>query len=55
MKDHDQSVANGLLTPDEKTCLTCHKKDNPEHKGTFNYKEARDKIKHPVPEVKKKS
>ncbi len=55
MKDHDQSVANGLLTPDEKTCLTCHKKDNPEHKGTFNYKEALDKIKHPVPEKKKKS
>lgn len=52
MKDHDAAVANGMLVPDEKTCLNCHKKDNPEHKGEFNYKEAWDKIKHPVPEEK---
>jgi len=50
MQDQKEAIANGLLIPDEKTCLTCHKKDNPEHKGTFNYKEAWDKIKHPVPE-----
>ena len=49
MTDHDTAVANGLLVPDEKTCLNCHKKDNPEHKGTFDYKKAWDKIKHPVP------
>jgi len=57
MKDHDAAVANGMLVPDEKTCLTCHTKDNPEHKGTFDYKKASDKIKHPVPvkKVEKKS
>jgi len=56
MKDHDAAVANGMLVPDEKTCLTCHKKDNPEHKGTFDYKKAWDKIKHPVPvKAEKKS
>lgn len=55
MKDREKSIANGLLFPDEKTCLNCHKKENPEHKGTFNYKEAWDKIKHPVPNKKKAS
>ena len=54
MKDRDTAIANGLLVPDEKTCLNCHKKDNPEHKGTFDYKKAWDKIKHPVPDKAEK-
>ena len=56
MQDHAKAVANGLLETDEKTCLNCHKKDNQEHKGTFDYKKAWDKIKHPVPpKAEKKS
>jgi cytochrome c554/c'-like protein len=56
MKDHAAAVANGMLEPDEKTCLNCHKKDNPEHKGTFDYKKFWEKIKHPVPaKTEKKS
>ena len=56
MQDHAKAVANGMLEADEKTCLTCHVKDNPEHKGTFDYKKAWDKIKHPVPpKAEKKS
>jgi len=54
MQDHATAVANGLLELDEKSCLTCHIKDNPEHKGTFDYKTAWDKIKHPVPEKAEK-
>jgi len=56
MQDHDAAIANGLIKPDEKTCMNCHKKDNPEHKGTFDYKKAWEKIKHPVPpKAEKKS
>jgi hypothetical protein len=54
MEDREQAIANGMLVPDEKSCLTCHKKDNPEHKGTFDYKTAWEKIKHPVPDKAKK-
>jgi nitrate reductase cytochrome c-type subunit len=54
MQDNATAVANGLLIPDEKTCLNCHKKDNPEHKGTFDYKTSWEKIKHPVPKKAEK-
>ena len=54
MEDREQAIANGMLVPDEKSCLTCHKKDNPEHKGTFDYKTSWEKIKHPVPDKAKK-
>ena len=54
MEDRDAAIANGLLIPDEKTCLNCHKKDNPEHKGTFDYKTAWEKIKHPTPKKAEK-
>ena len=54
MKDHDLAVANGLLLPTEKTCMTCHKDNNPAHDEKFNYKEAAKTIAHPVPDKKKK-
>jgi excinuclease UvrABC ATPase subunit len=52
MKDREKSIANGMLVPDEKTCATCHKADTPGHKGTFNFKESWEKIKHPNPQNK---
>ena len=48
MKDHETALANGLITPDEKVCLTCHNEKNPFHKP-FNFKEAVAKIAHPTP------
>jgi len=39
----------GLHKVDESTCLGCHKKDNPGHKGTFDYATAIKKIAHPIP------
>ncbi len=52
MKDQKTAIANGLIIPDEKTCLGCHKKNNREHKGNFDFKKALEKIKHPVPKKK---
>ena len=49
MKSREQSVANGLIIPDEKTCLTCHNKESPTF-VSFDYKEAVKKIAHPNPE-----
>ena len=45
MKDHDKSVANGLLIPDEKLCLTCHNDESPTYKK-FDYKTKTAAIKH---------
>jgi len=50
MKDRKLAVAAGMLLPDEKTCQTCHKKDNPGHANKFTtYDKEYAKIKHPVP------
>ncbi|MBD3224452.1 MAG: cytochrome C554 [Caldithrix sp.] len=49
MKDHEKSLANGLVLPTEEVCVTCHNEDNPFHKP-FNYEEAVTKIQHPIPE-----
>ena len=54
MQDKAKAVANGLVIPDEKTCVNCHKKDNPEHKGTFDFKTSWEIIKHPKPEKTEK-
>jgi hypothetical protein len=44
-----EAASVGLLVPDEKTCLGCHKEEgNPFHKE-FNYEEAVKKIAHPIP------
>ncbi|MGD9489818.1 MAG: cytochrome c family protein [Calditrichaceae bacterium] len=48
MKDHEASLANGLIVPDEKLCVTCHNESNPFHKP-FDYKAASAKIAHPTP------
>ncbi|MBN2225855.1 MAG: cytochrome c3 family protein [candidate division Zixibacteria bacterium] len=40
MKDREQAIANGLLIPDEKTCLQCHNEKVPEEfraKEKFDY------------------
>ena len=49
MKDHDASVAAGMVVPDEAVCLTCHNDKSPTVVA-FDYKEASKKIAHPVPE-----
>jgi len=49
MRDHDQSVANGLLVPDENTCVRCHNEESPTFAG-FNYAEALAKVAHPYPQ-----
>lgn len=49
MKDREKSLANGLILPDEKLCRSCHNEESPTFKE-FNFKEAWDKIKHPIPE-----
>ncbi|MBF0432827.1 MAG: ammonia-forming cytochrome c nitrite reductase subunit c552 [Fibrobacteria bacterium] len=49
MKDHDKSVANGLVEITEKTCTECHNDKSPTFKD-FNYEERVKDIAHPVPE-----
>ena len=50
MKDHEASLAAGLVIPDEQTCLKCHNEESPMFKG-FNYEEKLKKIIHPIPET----
>jgi hypothetical protein len=39
----------GLVVPDAETCAGCHKKDNPEHTGEFDFEAAVKEIAHPIP------
>lgn len=39
MESRDDSVAAGLLIPDEQTCLACHNSESPEFPGSFDYEE----------------
>jgi hypothetical protein len=48
MKDHNKSVENGLITPDEALCRTCHNEESPNFKG-FDYAEYSAKISHKNP------
>ncbi|MBN2424974.1 MAG: hypothetical protein JXR46_11580 [Calditrichaceae bacterium] len=48
MKNKEKALANGLIEPVEKVCITCHNKENPFYKP-FNYKNAAAKIAHPIP------
>lgn len=49
MKSREKALANGLVIPDEKVCMTCHKKEgNPFYKP-FNFAEAVKKIAHDDP------
>ena len=52
MKDRENALKSGMILGDKNTCLSCHKKDNPEHSGVFNYQEAWKQIAHPVPKSK---
>ena len=48
MKDKAKSMANGMISPDEKVCKKCHNEESPNYKG-FNFKEYVAKIAHPDP------
>jgi len=48
MKNREKALENGLIIPDEKTCLTCHNSESPTFEG-FNYEEALKKVMHPNP------
>ncbi len=49
MQDREKSIANGLLIPDEATCVRCHNDKSPTFKS-FNYEEMFEKIAHPNPQ-----
>jgi hypothetical protein len=50
MKDRKLALAAGLILGNEKTCQTCHKKDNPGHTNKFTtFEKEYAKIKHLVP------
>jgi len=48
MKDHEASLANGLIVPTKEVCETCHNDKNPFHKE-FDYDAYVKKIAHPIP------
>lgn len=48
MKDHEASIAAGLLIPNEKTCIKCHNEESPTYKP-FDYDERSKLIAHPKP------
>lgn len=47
MKNHDASLAKGLIMPTEEVCLACHNSESEYFKG-FNFEEAKAKIAHPL-------
>ena len=51
MKSREQSIAKGLIIPDEALCKTCHNEESPTFKG-FDYAEYSAKIAHPNPLAK---
>ncbi|MFO7767352.1 MAG: multiheme c-type cytochrome [bacterium] len=48
MRDHEKALANGLIVPDEETCVKCHNEKSPTFKG-FDYEEALPLVSHPYP------
>ncbi len=48
MKNREKALENGMVIPDEKTCIACHNEESPHFKG-FNYEEYKAKIVHPIP------
>ena len=48
MRDHAQSLKNGLIVPDKELCLKCHNKENPFFKE-FNYEASLAIIAHANP------
>lgn len=51
MKSREDSVAAGMIIPDEKTCTGCHNKESPSFKG-FCYAHYLAKVLHDSPNVK---
>lgn len=52
MKDHDASIAAGMIVPDEKTCKKCHTPEDNEFYKEFDYETYFAKIAHPGPAKK---
>lgn len=48
MKDHDASVAAGMVVPDQALCETCHNDRSPTYAG-FNFEEMWAQVNHPNP------
>jgi hypothetical protein len=48
MKDHEKSVAAGLVVPTEELCVSCHNEESPTYKK-FVYKDKVALIAHPRP------
>ncbi len=48
MKSREQSLAAGLVIPNEQGCITCHNSESPVFKG-FDFKAYFEKISHPNP------
>lgn len=51
MKNQALSIKNGLIIPDEATCVKCHNKENPFYKP-FDFASAWPKVQHPNPTLK---
>jgi uncharacterized protein YpmB len=49
MKNRELALKNGMILGNKNSCLTCHRKDNPEHNPVFNYEKSWEQIKHPIP------
>ena len=48
MKDHDASLAAGLMIPDETTCLGCHNERSPDLSGSFDFETMKEKGVHDI-------
>jgi hypothetical protein len=50
MKSREQSIAKGLIIPDEKLCKKCHNSESPTFKS-FDFAAASKLIAHPIPKA----
>jgi hypothetical protein len=50
MKDKKLAMANGLVEPNEKLCVTCHNTDSPTYKA-FKYADAYKLVEHHIPKT----
>ena len=48
MRDREQAIINGLIIPDEQTCLRCHNENSPNF-ASFDYGEMLSRIQHSNP------
>jgi hypothetical protein len=52
MKNHELSLKNGLIIPNEKTCITCHTEEGNAFFKPFDFEKRVKKIAHPIPSKK---